>query len=294
MAGGERPATRAERGAAAWRGRLRRAACGPHAPPPNGTGRQWFQALQFLVFSGAVAWLVMRGAESLHYDWQWYRVPQYFYTIYEGEIYPGPLVRGLLVTLQITAWSLAASLVLGVATAFLRLSGSVSGRIVAWGYIEAIRNTPLLVQLYVLYFVLAPVLGLDRFVAGVLALALFEGAYIAEIVRAGILAVPKEQSEAARALGLKPFHIQRLIVLPQAFRIVLPAITSQVVSLIKNSAIVSVIAISDLTTAGRNIIADSFMSFEIWFTVAAVYLALTVPMSALAGVVERRLKLPGY
>src|SRR5690606_35404931 len=111
---------------------------------------------------------------------------------------------------------------------------------------------------------------------------------------AGILAVPKEQTEAARALGLKPVHIQWLIVLPQAFRIVLPAITSQIVSLIKNSAIVSVIAISDLTTAGRNIIADSFMSFEIWFTVAAVYLALTVPMSALAGVVERRLRLPGY
>lgn len=294
MAGGERPVTRGERrGAAGWRGRLRRAA-DPDAPPPDATGRRWFQALQFLVFSGAVAWLVMRGAESLHYDWQWYRVPQYFYTIYEGEIYPGPLIRGLLVTLEITAWSLVASLVLGVATAFLRLSGSVSGRMVSWGYIEAIRNTPLLVQLYVLYFVLAPVLGLDRFLAGVLALSLFEGAYVSEIVRAGILAVPKEQPEAARALGLKPLQIQRLIVLPQAFRIVLPAITSQVVTLIKNSAIVSVIAISDLTTAGRNIIADSFMSFEIWFTVAAIYLALTVPMSALAGVVERRLKLPSY
>lgn len=286
MAGGERPATRAERRGAA--------AAAPYAPPPYATRRYWFQALQFLAFSGAVVWLVVRGAESLHYDWQWYRVPQYFYTIYQGEVYPGPLVRGLLVTLQITALSLAASLVLGVVTAFLRLSGSVSGRIVAWGYLEAIRNTPLLVQLYVLYFVLAPVLGLDRFVAGVLSLALFEGAYISEIVRAGILAVPKEQSEAARALGLKPFLIYRLIVLPQALRIVLPAITSQAVSLVKNSAIVSVIAISDLTTAGRNIIADSFMSFEIWFTVAAVYLALTVPMSALAGVVERRLKLPGY
>src|SRR5690554_761674 len=140
MSGGERPAARAERRGMARR--LRRAADAPDAPPSYATARQWFQGLQFVLFSAAVAWLVLRGAASLNYDWQWYRVLQYFYTAYEGRLYPGPLVRGLFVTLEITAWSLVVSLLLGVATAFLRLSGSVSGRVVALGYVEAIRNTP--------------------------------------------------------------------------------------------------------------------------------------------------------
>ena len=155
---------------------------------------------------------------------------------------------------------------------------------------EVIRNTPLLVQLYLFFYLLAPIFGLDRFWTGVLALAFFEGAFGSEIFRAGILSVGRGQWEAAAALGLGRLPTYRFVVIPQALRLVLPPLTSLVVNLVKHSAIVSAIAIADLTTAGRNVIAETYLSFEIWFTVAAMYLGLTIVLSLLASVLERRLK----
>jgi polar amino acid transport system permease protein len=157
-------------------------------------------------------------------------------------------------------------------------------------YVEAIRNTPLLVQLYIVYFILAPILGLDRFWAGVLALAIFEGAFAAEIFRGGIQAVRLGQWEAAWTLGLSRTQAYRLIVLPQALRVILPPLAGLGVSLIKHSAIVSVIAIFDLTNEGRNVISDTFMTFEIWLTVAALYLCVTVTLSLAVQGLERRLR----
>jgi len=111
-----------------------------------------------------------------------------------------------------------------------------------------------------------------------------------EIFRAGIQSVGRGQWEAAKSLGLSPFDVYRDVVLPQALRLVLPPLTGLVVNLIKHSAIVSAIAIADLTTAGRNVVADTFMSFEIWFTVAAIYLALTVTLSVFVSYLEHRLR----
>lgn len=246
--------------------------------------------LLYLVFVGMIVAVVVRGAQSMGYNWQWYRVGRYLYQIDDGVFYPGPLLNGLVVTLQISALALVLTIAIGLVAAILRLSSSISGRVLVDAYVEAIRNTPLLVQLYLFYFVLAPILGIDRFWTGVLCLSVFEGAFAAEMFRAGLLAVPAGQWEAARSLGLAKRYIYRLVVLPQALRIILPPLTGLSVSLIKHSAIVSVIAVFDLTTEGRNIIADTFLTFEIWLTVAAIYLVVNGTLSATVSCLESRLK----
>jgi polar amino acid transport system permease protein len=245
---------------------------------------------QFLLLAGLLVWLALSGARGMGYRWQWYRVPPYLARVIDGELVLGPLLNGLLVTLEISLWALLLTVVVGLITALLRISESLSGRVLARIYLEAIRNTPLLVQLYLFYFVLAPVVGIGRFWTGILCLAFFEGSFAAEIIRSGILAVPKGQWEAADSLGLPAAAKYRLVVLPQALQLMLPPLTGLAVSLIKNSSIVSVIAVFDLTNEGRNVIADTFMSFEIWFTVAAIYLVFTVSLSTLVGQLEQRLK----
>ncbi|MEP8023218.1 amino acid ABC transporter permease, partial [Vibrio parahaemolyticus] len=199
------------------------------------------------------------------------------------------LIDGLLVTLNISAISLFFTLVLGLVTALLRLSDSKVGNVIGTTYVEVIRNTPLLVQIYLLYFVFGPVIGLDRFSTAVLALSLFQGAYTAEIFRAGLNSIPKGQFEAAQTLGLSPFYTYKDVILPQVLQRTLPPLTNEVVSLIKNSSIVSVMAIFDLTTQARNIVSETAMPFEIWFTVAAIYLALTLSLSGLSAWLEHKL-----
>ncbi len=245
---------------------------------------------QFIIFVGFFGWLIYAGAQSMNYNWQWYRVPRYLYRIVDGEFIYGPLLRGLSVTLQITLYSMLLTLAISLVTALLRLSGSISGRIIATIYLEAIRNTPLLVQLFLFYFVLAPILGIDRFWAGVLCLAFYEGSFGTEVIRAGLQSVPRGQYEAADAIGLTRLDRLRFVVLPQAIPLILPPMTGLIISLVKHSAIVSVIAIEELTTRGLNIISETFMAFEIWFTVAAIYLVLTVSLSFFVSWLEHRMK----
>ncbi|UGA57568.1 amino acid ABC transporter permease [Vibrio sp. VB16] len=245
--------------------------------------------LQIAVLIVGIVWLLDSGAESMGYRWQWERIPDYLFFYEDGEWWSAELVDGLLVTIRISLLSLVATLVLGLTTALLRLSDSIVGRAIARGYIELIRNTPLLVQLYLLYFIFGPVIGLDRFSTAILALALFQGAYTAEIFRAGLNSIPRGQFEAARSLGLSPLDSYRDIILPQVIQRTLPPLTNEVVSLIKNSSIVSVMAIFDLTTEGRNIVSETAMPFEIWFTIAAIYLALTLSLSAFAARLEHKL-----
>ena len=145
---------------------------------------------------------MLRGADAMNYNWQWHRVPQYLYTIEDGEIIWGPLIDGLMVTLEIGVYSIVLGLLIGLITAFLRLSGSFSGKILATIYLEAIRNTPLLVQLFVFYFVFGPIFELDRFWVAVLCIAFFEGSFASEVIRGGIMSVPKGQWEASDAVGL--------------------------------------------------------------------------------------------
>jgi polar amino acid transport system permease protein len=243
-----------------------------------------------LLLAAVLVWLALKGGAMLGYNWQWYRVPPFFYRVVDGEIIWGPLVKGLIVTIQISVLSLVLTVVIGLGAALLRLSNSFAGRVIARVYLEAIRNTPLLVQLYVFYFIFSPIFGIDRFWTGVLCLAFFEGAFATEIFRAGIQSVERGQWEAGASLGLTRPQIYRDVVLPQAIRLVLPPLAGAAVTLIKASSIVSVIAVFDLTTEARTIIADTFMSFEIWLTVAVMYLVMTGGLSLMVSWLERKFK----
>jgi polar amino acid transport system permease protein len=250
-----------------------------------------YDTLQFAVLSGLLVWISLRGAEAMGYNWKWYMVPRYMYRVIDEELIWGPLMRGLFVTLEIGAGSLVLTIFIGLVAVLLRLSDSFAARALVRVYLEVIRNTPLLVQLFLFFYILAPIFGIDRFWTGVLALSFFEGAHAMEIFRAGILSVGRGQWEASDSLGLPTVDTYRFIVLPQALRLVLPPLTGLVITLVKHSAIVSAIAIADLTTAGRNVIADTFLSFEIWFTVAGMYLVLTIALSLFVSYLEHRLRI---
>ena len=235
-------------------------------------------------------WLVLRGAGEMNYVWQWHRVPQYIYKVIDGELIFGPLLDGLMVTLELSVYSIVLGLVIGLITAFLRLSDSYSGKLLATVYLELVRNTPLLIQLFVFYFVLGPIFEIDRFWVAVLCISFFEGSFASEIIRGGILSVRKGQVEASESLGLSRAATYRYIILPQALPIILPPLAGILVNLIKHSAIVSVIAVFDLTTSGLDIISETFMAFEIWITVAAIYLVITISLSIVISRFERYMK----
>ena len=198
------------------------------------------------------AWLfraVLAGADGISYDWQWYRVWRYLGRWTDGHFIPGPLLDGLGMTVRIALFGLALAVAAGLGAALLRLSPWPVARGMAHVYVGCLRNTPLLLQLFFVYFLFAPAIGVGPFGAAVLALGLFEGAYMAELF---------------------------------------PPLTSQLVSLIKDTSLVSSIAVADLTMQAQVLIADTFLAFEIWLIVAALYLALTLCVALPARWMERR------
>lgn len=203
----------------------------------------------------------------------------------------GPLMKGLWTTIWLSAGASVLALVIGLVTGLARISHNYTLRGLSAIYVEFIRGTPLLVQIFIAYFFIGTVFDLSRNVAGIGALAIFAGAYVAEIVRAGIQSIPKGQMEAARSLGMNIVQAMVHIILPQAFKRILPPLSGQFISLIKDSSLVSVIAITDLTKSGREIITSTFATFEIWLTVAAMYLVVTSVLSQLVFYMERRLSI---
>ncbi len=254
----------------------------PPRRPRLASGPLLRDAAKAVLLAAALAGLFGLALDRLGYPWQWYRVPRYLLSA------AGDVLRGLLVTLQVSAVSLVCTIGIGLITALLRLSPSLIGRAAARVYLELIRNTPLLVQIFFIYFVVAPVFSLSAFASAVLALSLFEGAYASEIIRAGIVSIPRSQWEAAYSLGLDTRLTYRRVILPQALRQMLPPLTGQAVSLIKDSALVSTIAVYDLTMQAQAAIAESYLVFEIWFTAAALYLVLTLALSQAAMRLQRR------
>lgn len=249
----------------------------------------WFDVVQFVLLSGLLMWITWRGATSMEYRWQWYRLPRYFWRVIDGELIWGPLINGLFVTLEIAAWGMVLTLLIGLITAILRFSDSIAGRILARIYLETIRNTPLLVQISIFYFVLQPILGINNPLwTGILCLAFYEGAFASEIIRAGINSVPKGQFEASTSVGLGGVKTYIYVVLPQAVRLMLPPLTGILVNLVKHSAILSFVAVFELTTEARNLIGDTFMSFEVWFVVGPMYLVITITLSSFVSWLERR------
>ena len=245
-----------------------------------------------IILYAIVIYLILRmsftGAEAMGYNWQWYRVPDYLYSLTEDGFQWGEIAIGLAKSIDLSVKAFALATVVGLFIALLRLSGLLVGSGVAVVYLEFVRNIPLLVLLYLIYYVMGPIFKFDRYFAAIICLAVYHSATISEIFRAGINSVPKGQWEAAKSIGMSVAQSYRFIILPQSVKVMLPPLTNEAVQLIKSSAIVSVIAVAELTTIGRNIISDTYMSFEIWFTVAAVYLVVTLILSSLVSRLEKR------
>ena len=201
------------------------------------------------------------------------------------------LIVGAGITIQITDISVGLGLIIGMFVGIARICNVKVLRALATVYIDFLRGTPLLVQIFLIYFALPMVVGqrVDPFIAAITACGINSGAYIAEIFRAGIQAIDEGQMEAGRSLGMSWVQTMRYIIVPQAFKNVIPPLGNEFIALLKDSSLVSVIGFEELTRRGQLIIARTYGSLEIWITVALIYLVMTLTISRLVSYMEKRL-----
>jgi len=204
------------------------------------------------------------------------------------------LLEGLKVTIKIFVFAIILGFFIGLFVALLRISPIKILNWIAKIFVDVIRGTPILVQLFFFYFGLNSLdfVSLDREAAGILTVAINAGAYYAEIMRAGIESLDKGQDEAARSLGLTGIQSMRHIILPQSFRRMLPTFTNQAIISLKDTSLLSVIGIADLTQKGHVQIAATFKAFEIWIAVGVMYFIVIYLLSLLSSFLERRFQLP--
>ncbi len=211
---------------------------------------------------------------------------------------PGILLQGLWITLKVSFMAIIFGVILGLFTGLARISDNPCLRYLAITYIEFIRGSPLLVQIYLWYFVFGTIINnllakqgippISSLWYGVASLAIFAGAYVAEIVRAGIQSIHRGQTEASRSLGMNYVQCMAHVVLPQAMRRILPPLAGQFISLIKDSSLLGIIAIRELTKATREVVTTSLQPYELWFVCAILYLVLTFSLSMFVQYLERR------
>jgi polar amino acid transport system permease protein len=267
---------------------------------------------------GVVAFFWFRVEDVLVYKWDWSFLPRAIIRESDGGGWePNLLLRGLLTTIRLSLWAMLFASALGLVLGVMASSKRLLPRMVAIAYVGLIRNMPPLVFIFIFYFFLSaqliPALGIDvwsrnldgvaadivgvllgppylaeNLISGLLCLALFEAAYICEIVRAGIAAVTEDQKEAARSLGLRPLQVFRLVTLPQALAAVTPPMANQFIMLVKNSAIVSLISVQELTFIGTELAVSTGRRFETWIAVAGMYFLLCWGLSRLFARLERR------
>lgn len=221
------------------------------------------------------------------------RIYQYDYIASKTETKAGPILNGLWTTLKISFFSAILTFIIGIIIALMKLSSLSFLRSIATVYITIVRGTPLLVQIFLFYFIVANIFELERFLAGVLSLGIFFGAYMAEILRGAIQSIDKGQLEAAKSLGISNSQAMRYIILPQAFKRALPTLVGEMIALVKDSSLVSVISITDLTKVGKEIVANTFSPFETWIVVAILYLCITSILSFVGHIVEKRMAQKG-
>ncbi len=290
------------------------------SPPPK--ARQRLTAADWLLFGlvalavGLIGW---RINSVLVYDWNWSRVFGFVlrYDAETGRWVANLLLQGLFTTIRLAFWGTILAAVIGLVMGWWRTCDSLALRILSRTYVELIRNIPPLVFIFIFYFFIAsqifPALGLDQidtanpwvdntafrvmfgnpalftnFLSGLICLALFEAAYITEIVRAGIQSVPKGQWEAGRAIGLSRSGLLRDIIFPQAIRKILPPLAGQFITLIKDSAIISLISVQELTLLATEVAASTTKVFETWILVGAMYFALCYLFAFIFARLERR------
>lgn len=241
-----------------------------------------------------------RGESSLFSAWRISFFGALALVILLPVLSPDPYVEilrflpdGILRTFQVTIISIVFALFIGLVTGLGRISRVTFINRLATVYVEVIRGIPLLVQLFYIYFALGRFLSLDRMVAAILAMSVCYGAYMGEIFRAGIQAIPKGQMEAALALGMSRRQALRLVILPQTARIILPPIGNEFIALLKDSSLVSIVAVSDLLRRGREYASTTFFYFEAYTMVALIYLVFTLFFSKLVAIMEERLETGG-
>lgn len=290
--------------------------------PPH--RRNTFGLLDAIVLGAvalAAAWIAYRVDVKIHYRWNWGIMPQYLlrFDAQSGAWVPGLILQGLIMTLRLSFGATLLGLLLGTAMGLCRSARSRFRRLLGWGYVELIRNIPIIVWIFIFYYFigdqLLPLLGLERlvdagggalhglwrviagapedlpvFTSGLLALAIYEGAYITEIVRAGVQSIERGQWEASAALGFDRWQQLRHVVLPQALRRILPPLAGQFISTIKDSSIVSVISIQELTFQGMELMSAALITFEVWITVLALYLVVCLACSLATAHLETRLR----
>ena len=199
---------------------------------------------------------------------------------------------GAMVTIEITAVAVALGTLIGLFVGIAELSRYWYFRIPSKIYVDFIRGTPLLVQIFIIYFALPIILGVrvEPFVAAVAACSINSGAYVAEIFRAGIQSIDKGQMEAVRSLGMSWGQTMIHIVIPQAFRRIIPQLGNEFIAMLKDSSLVSVIGFEELTRKGQLIIASTYGSLEIWTAVAIIYLIMTLSITRFVAFLEKRFK----
>lgn len=216
---------------------------------------------------------------QLHYGWNWEAIWQY----------RQKFVQGWLMTVALSAASLLLSLIIGLLAALARRSSFLPLRYSAVLYVEIVRGTPLLVQILILFYVVANAFGMEnRYFVGVLALSLFAGAYLAEMIRSGIDSIRGSQLESARAIGLTRGQTYRYVIFPQLVRQLVPPLTGQFASIIKDSSLLSIIAVSEFTLNAQEVNAFTYSTLESYLPLALGYLLLTLPISLLSRLLERR------
>ena len=270
----------------------------------------WLDAILLVLITAGAAYLFHRVAVGLSYRWDWSVVPQYLYRYDEASAswVPNLLMEGLFTTIRLSVWATILATILGGLAGISRLSSSLFRRLMSRSYVESVRNLPPLVLVFIFYFFIseqilphlgleqfigsaspatqkviaflfAPAQRIDAFVSALVTLAVYEGAYITEIVRAGVEAVGKGQWEASYALGLSWRQQMSRVILPQALPRILPPLAGQFISTIKDSAIVSVISIGELTFQGMELMSATYLTFEVWITITGMYLVLTLGLS---------------
>ncbi len=269
-----------------------------------------------LVFFGYI-WFTIEG--TLNYKWRWHLIPNYILGWHTGreEYFANLLLQGLGATIRISIYASVLAVILGTILGVARCSANLTIRMLARTYLEFLRNIPPVVVVFIFFFFLSQqlidALNLERWargiarqedkavwefffgemrrfpslISGVIVLALFESAFVGEIIRAGIQSIPKGQREAARSIGMNRFQELRYIVLPQALKKVVPPLANQFITLIKDSAIISLISVQELTFKTVELVASSRMIFEAWLTTAAFYFIICFSLSRLFARLEK-------
>ena len=278
----------------------------------------WIDLAVFAALAAAAAYVFYRVDSVLEYRWEWSVIPDYLYRWDEEQQrwVPNLLMQGLYTTLRLALWGIVLSAVIGVVFGIMRTARRLFARMLSRAYVELIRNIPPLVFVFIFYFFISsqimPSLGIEEFVrraspetlawlevlfgepdlipnviSGIFCLAMLEGAYVTEIVRAGLQSVPKTQAEAGLSIGLSRPQLMRYIILPQAVQRVVPPLAGQFITLVKDSSIVSLISIQELTFLAVETAVSTTRMFEVWITVAGLYFCLCYACSLLFARLER-------